>query len=345
MSKIQPALLADISNRLGAGESSRQIAAVTGLSKSSINNARERLSESAPRLSGGRPRKLSSRDRNRCSTLVSRGAAKTAVQVARIINENRNREEKVSPDTVRRALKEANFKAFKMQNKPRLTELHRKRRRQWAEAHKDWTVEDWRRVVWSDETKINRICSDGKQYAWLQTCNSHLSQRYHETVKFGGGCIMIWGCMSWLGASGMAKVYGRMNKEQYVAILEKELLPSIAAFDIAPDMPSSDQVIFQQDNDPKHTSKHAREWFCTQGIKTLPWPANSPDMNPIEHLWSQIKKSLGSYPEYAKSMQELYERFECEWAKVTPEACQRLIASMPTRIKAVLKARGGHTTY
>ena len=83
------------------------------------------------------------------------------------------------------------MKAVVKTKRPLLSAKHRKARLDYAIAHKDWTVEDWKRVVWSDETKINRLGSDGCKWVWKRP-GEGLSDRLVEgTVKFGGGSVMI----------------------------------------------------------------------------------------------------------------------------------------------------------
>ncbi len=77
----------------------------------------------------------------------------------------------------------------------------------------------------------------------------------------------------------------------------------------------------------------------------MQWPSQSPDLNPIEHLWNHVKRKLGEYEEPASSVQELWDRFQEEWDRIEPSVCQNLIESMPRRIEAVLKAKGGYTKY
>jgi len=111
--------------------------------------------------------------------------------------------------------------------KPLLSVRHRKRRLAFALKYREWTVEDWKRVIWSDETKINRFGSDGQEYVWKQKGEGLIEREIKGTVKFGGGNIMVWGCMGWNGVGQLAEIEGRMNADQYVSILEDHILPSL----------------------------------------------------------------------------------------------------------------------
>ena len=77
----------------------------------------------------------------------------------------------------------------------------------------------------------------------------------------------------------------------------------------------------------------------------MSWPAQSPDLNPIEHLWSHLKRKLDGYPEPPKGIHELWERVEKVWEEIDDSVCQNLISTMPDRVQAVLKAKGGYTDY
>jgi transposase len=201
-------------------------------------------------------------------------------------------------------------------------------------------LEDWKLVIWSDETKINCLGSDGHKWAWKKS-GERLSDRLVQgTVKFGGGSLMMWGCMTWEGVGYAAKIDGRMDGDLYLQILKDELQNSLEFYDLNPS-----DVIFQQDNDPKHTCKKVREWLDDQEFRTMVWPAQSPDLNPLEHLWGHLKRRLVEHEHPPKGMEELWRRIEEEWNKIPAEVCQKLIESMPRRIEAVIKAKGGYTKY
>jgi DDE superfamily endonuclease len=202
-------------------------------------------------------------------------------------------------------------------------------------------VEDWKKVLWSDETKINRIGSDGRVYTWKKKGEPLTDRTTIPTVKHGGGNnLMVWGCMGWNGVGVLTEVQGLMDAVQYCEILDGGVVESFEKLEMG-----EGERIFQQDNDPKHTSKRAAKWFEDNNIQVMAWPAQSPDINPIEHLWVHLKNRLKEYPTPPKGVFELWERVEEEWNKILPETCQKLIESMPRRVQAVIKAKGGHTKY
>ncbi|KAG1576881.1 hypothetical protein G6F48_013005 [Rhizopus delemar] len=153
-------------------------------------------------------------------------------------------------------------------------------------AHKDWTIDDWKRVVWSDETKINIFNSDGRTWTWIRSGESLKSHHVKMTVKHGGGNIMLWSAITYAGVGWMCKINGNMDKTLYKEILEDELERTIEYGTNKLGL-ERHQVIFQHDNDPKHTTKLVKEYLKEQSYNILEWPAQSSDLNPIENTVGQ----------------------------------------------------------
>jgi hypothetical protein len=240
-------------------------------------------------------------------------------------------------------MKAAGYVARVMKKKPLLTAEHKRRRLRWAKAHSTWTVDEWRNAIWSDETALTLVGSGGREYTWIKDGDDRAildDERVTPTKKFGGGKLMLWGCMTWKGVGYGCKIDDILDAKLYCKILRGELMDTIEYYQL-----DLSEVIFQQDNDPKHTAHVTDETTDELGLTVMEWPPQSPDLNPIEHYWRHLKKQLKSKKQVYSSISELWEATEEELAIVNKKMCRELIASMPRRVQAVIQAKGGYTKY
>ncbi len=102
-------------------------------------------------------------------------------------------------------------------------------------------------------------------------------------------------------------------------------------------------LTFQQDNDPKHTAKITKEWLHNNSVTVLEWPSQSPDLNPIEHLWRDLKMAV--HQRLPSNLTELERICKEEWQRIPKSRCEKLVASFPKRLMAVLNQKGASTKY
>ena len=131
-----------------------------------------------------------------------------------------------------------------------------------------------------------------------------------------------------------------MDRKMYQKILSESLLGTLRNYGTNPG-----SIVFQQDNDPKHTAKSTREWFDEHGFILLPWPAQSPDINPIENVWDHLARRLAKRSVQPTTEDELWEALQEEWYKIDVGYIQKLYASMPRRGEEVIRRKGWNIPY
>jgi hypothetical protein len=229
-----------------------------------------------------------------------------------------------------------------MQHKPLLTPALKAARLDFALARRGMTVAQWRRVIFSDETCIYRLGTSPSCHVWCRSEDDFAAWRVAPTVKFGGGAIMIWAAISVHGLSDLVAIEGNLNAAGYLAILQQCLLPLVHRH--FPD----GTAIFMQDNAPCHTAGDTMEWIREQFFWHMVWPANSPDLNPIENVWALFKRAVARQPIPANkdalwiNIQRAAQEF---WGAEREAQIAHWIDTMPARLEAVIQANGGVTRY
>ncbi|EIE77247.1 hypothetical protein RO3G_07683 [Rhizopus delemar RA 99-880] len=329
----------DIKSAILAGKGSMEIANRFRVTYATVNNYANKFFPNRQRRLGGRPMVVSAQTKRFIKLQVLQGQLKTAREVHGKLMELGYY---ISYKTAINVLKSMNFFAAIKVKKPLLTAKHMNRRLAWAKKHQNWTTDDWRRVVLSDETKVNIWGSDGCKYYWSRPGDPLKPHYIDVTVKHGGGSLMMWGCMTYEGPGYACQIYDEtMNSDLYQHILDTTLRETMEYYNM-----DWSTAYFQHDGDPKHRSKSTVQWLQANGVNYIDdWPAQSPDLNPIEHLWHHLKLKLSLYDKKAKGVHELWERVEKDWNSFDKEVCRRYIDTMPAHIKAVIDTKGGSTRY
>ena len=176
--------------------------------------------------------------------------------------------------------------------KPLLREANKQKRLEWAQKHVNWTLEQWKQVLWSDEKKFELFNSKRRLFCRRKEGEPLHDDTIQPTVKHGGGSIMFWGCFGGTKTGHLFKINGILDQAKYKQILIHHAMPS--GLSIFPDSVWH----FMQDNDPKHTSKtvqaYLQEKMKQRGcrMKVMDWVSQSPDLNPLELLWEESDRQV-----------------------------------------------------
>ncbi|CDQ99026.1 unnamed protein product [Oncorhynchus mykiss] len=125
--------------------------------------------------------------------------------------------------------------------------------------------------------------------------------------------------------------------ENYVDILKQHLKTSVRKFKLGR------RCVFQMDNEPKHTSKVVAKWLKDNKVKVLEWPSQSPDLNPLENLWAELKNRVRA--RRPTNLTQLHQLCQEEWAKIHPTYCGKLVEVYLKRLAQVNLFKGNATKY
>jgi len=313
------------------------VAKILSMNKGTIQKIVEKFQSTGSVLDlprSGRPQICSPREKKSIVRMVKKAPKSTAQEIATqsMVDTGKS----VSRFTIRRILKNDGFRCCRARNKPLINLKNRQKRLEFARRYIKEPDTFWESVLVSDECRFP-IFSDGPQNVYRQKSQALLPRNLNPTVKQGGGGVNAWGCMSYSGVGSMEFIDGIMDTAVYQGIVERNVKQSATKLGLGR------RFIFQQDNDPKHAKLMRSDFFKKNKIKVLDWPSQSPDLNPIEHLWQHMKRKLREKPNRNKS--GLKTNIREIWSAIDPEVTKKLMGSMKHRLQEVIASRGYPTSY
>ncbi len=199
----------------------------------------------------------------------------------------------------------------KRATKPLLNQRRRQKCLTWAVEKKNWTVAQWSKVLFSDESKFCISFGNQGPRVWRKSGEAQNPCCLKSSVKFPQS-VIIWAAVTSAGVGPLCFLKSTVNAAIYQEILEHFMLHS------ADKLYGDADFIFQQDLAPAHTAKGTKSWFNDHGVTVLDWPANSPDLNPIENLWSIVKRKMrDTRPNNADDLKAAVKE---TWASIPPWA-------------------------
>ena len=165
-----------------------------------------------------------------------------------------------------------------------LTTRHRAARLQWAQRHFRWGRQQWTRVLFSDESRFNLTHHDGRIRVFRRRGERFADNCLIKRDRFGGGSVMVWGGITGRRKKNLIVLHGNLNAQGYInQILQSEAVPFLQRHGPA---------ILMHDNARPHVARIYRQFLNRNNVNVLPWPAVSPDMNPIEHIWDFLGRKV-----------------------------------------------------
>lgn len=324
----------DIIDRKIRGDSGADIARAVGITRQAVHAIIKKFekfgtTEDLPR--SGRPRQTSRREDSLIATSSIRSPKKTPKLIKRDMSLS------VSARTVRRRMNERGLRPHMAATVSYLSDINKKKRFRFAKLMSLKPKEWWEHVIWSDEKKFELMHAKRRVIV-----NRRVGQRYQikfvkPTMKFGGGSLMLWGCVSHHGVGSLVIMDGRQNQHTYRLLLEDELQYSADLMGIG------DRFVFQQDLCRFHTAPKVMDFFSEHNISVMDWVPQSPDFNIIENLWSHLDKNVPITERRNKT--RFLAALVKTWEELPIDYIQNLVSSVPNRLAEAIKARGGHTHY
>lgn len=325
---------------LNAGLSQQEVAGRLQVSQSVVSRAWNRYistGSAAYTHGGGRGRATTPAEDRLVVLTARRNPTYTASRINSFFRQATGRV--ISGQTIRRRLHARNLHARRRATHVNLTREHRALRNQWAIEHRDWNVENWSCCLFTDESRFRLYTADGRMLVWRERGQRYNPRFMVPTTAFGGGSVCVWGGICLGGRTDLVVlINASMTATRYRdMVVEPIIIPFAGAI--------GERFVLIDDNARPHRARIVNERIALHGIARMDWPACSPDMNCIEHVWAVMSRQFARLEQTPQTLEQLANALRRIWHNIPQAIIDNLITTMPDRVRALRLARGGPTRY
>ncbi|MBW0582809.1 hypothetical protein O181_122524 [Austropuccinia psidii MF-1] len=308
-----------------ASLSLRTIVLRMGVPKSTVHDTIRRFQEHgtcADWPKTGRPPLLNQADRHNLDEFITHNQRANLNEISQAIPNN------VSNQTISKAIHDLGKRSCIAPKKPYLCQLDFDQRLIFAQQFGHWNLQSWACIIWTDELSFELGKKADQVRVWQTPQEKYLLQNLQVNHRLGRRSLMVWGAFIGSTKGPLVFLDSTQTAETFIQKVYKPHLQPFYNYMVnAPYIRTCNCIVMMEDGTPIHTAQISNKWQATNHINKLPWPAHSPDLNPIENVWKVLKTHVTKHHQ-PHTMEKLCMAIQKTWDDLSPDFFEKFLIDM-----------------